>query len=337
MGARSFCASVINRTGMSSAYGRCRRLVTHSQVAIVFYHRVGSVTDTWSERSISVEVFRTQLELLCRDFEVISLDSLVRCLQSRGPLPRKAIVLTFDDGYRDNYLHAFPILRQFKVPATVYLATGYLDTGDMYWWDKARYCVRTTRMQNIEIHGLGSYPLGTENERSVAQVDIVRKLKRVPDEVRIAALEALARLPGVEIDPHLGKSMVLSWEDVRDMDNSGIAFGSHSVTHPILTKLSAQQAWEEIRQSKKSVQERLGKEATTFSYPNGDFNGQIEGLVERAGFTSGVGTLARLVDCREDLFAMGRISGSCDSNELSVRCSGLWQDGRSLLVGWGSR
>ena len=117
MDVKGLLAAVANHSRFLDAYGFVRRKLTKSQVAILIYHRVSPKQDTWSLEPLSPQSFEMQMKYFCQNYEIISLDGLVECIKQGKPLPEKAVVITFDDGYKDNYCYARPILKKYHVPA----------------------------------------------------------------------------------------------------------------------------------------------------------------------------------------------------------------------------
>ena len=127
----------------------------------------------------------------------------------------------------------------------------------------------------------------------------------------------------------LGKERILSWNEIREMNTGGINFGAHTVNHPILTNMPLEQARNEIIQSKKDIEERLGKPITTFSYPNGNFNNELVEVIEESGFTCAVAAKIGMITPEAKLHELSRIPPGWNLDTLKVSLSGLYPD---LLV-----
>ena len=140
-------AATANYTRFLDAYAFLRRRLTKSQVAILLYHRVCPKKDNWSLGPLSPQSFETQMEYFCRSYEILPLEKLVQSMQSGRPLPEKAVVITFDDGWRDNYVYAYPTLKKYHVPATIFLVTGHIGTGKLFWCDEVRYILWHTNIK----------------------------------------------------------------------------------------------------------------------------------------------------------------------------------------------
>jgi peptidoglycan/xylan/chitin deacetylase (PgdA/CDA1 family) len=324
---KALVASITNHTGILDAYAFLRRKLTKSQVAILMYHRVCPRSDNWSLDPLRPQSFAKQIEYFCRNYEIISLDKLAEYIYRGKSLPEKAVAVTFDDGYRDNYLYAYPILKKHHIPATFFLTTGHIGTGQLFWWDKVSYIIQHTSVGQLDLDEIGNYSLHSEIDKSHASLIIIEKLKKLPEEGKSSLIEKWLSISGVVIPDDLGKELILSWDEVREMNSDGISFGAHSVSHPVLTNLPLEQAKWEIIQSKKDIEEKLGKEVTAFSYPNGDFNPKIAKFIQESGFSCSVSVLpGKLISAKDNPYELSRIGAIEDSNKFKVVFCGLWGD-----------
>jgi len=273
------------------------------------------------------------MEYLCQNYEILALEKLVQYIQRMKSLPRKAVVITFDDGYRDSYLYAYPILKKNHIPLTMFLTTGHIGSLDkLFWWDEVSYLIWNATVKQVDLDELGSHSLQSEPDRFHASSTITRRLKNLPDQRKNLLIEKLFRISGVEIPAGLGKELILTWDEVREMSDSGIIFGAHSVNHPILTNLPLERAKWEISQSKTDIEEKLGKEVTAFSYPNGDFSPELAKFIKGSGFTCAVSVSpSKLVALKDNPYELSRIEPIEDSNKFKVMFCGLWGDLKNTL------
>ena len=254
-------ANVANHLGIFDAYAFLRRRLTGSQVAILMYHRVCPDEENQYLEALSVESFERQMEYFSRNYEIFSLDELVQHIVSEDFPSEKAVVVTFDDGYKDNYLYAYPILKKYHVPATIFLATGHIGSGKLFWWDKVGYIIQHSSIKQLNLDGLGSYCIESKIDKSRARFMITERLKKIEEGRKNLLIEKLLNVCQVELPSDLGKKLILSWKEVKEMDNGTVTFGAHSVNHHILTSIPLEQAENEIVQSKKDIEEELGKKA----------------------------------------------------------------------------
>ncbi len=143
MKVKQLVASAANYTGTLAAYAFLRRKITNSQVAILLYHRISPAEDTY-HRPLDPVSFREQIKYIADNFKILGLEQLAGMIRSGRSLPEKAAVITIDDGYRDSYDYAYPILQEYEVPATVFVVTGNLDNRELFWWDRVEYILKHT-------------------------------------------------------------------------------------------------------------------------------------------------------------------------------------------------
>jgi peptidoglycan/xylan/chitin deacetylase (PgdA/CDA1 family) len=331
MGIKGLVASATNRLGILDAYSSVRRWLTRSQVAILIYHRICPKKDKWSLEPLSPDIFETQMKYFTQNYEILSLDELVQSIKSGKSFPKKAIVVTFDDGYKDNYLYAYPVLRKYKIPATIFLTTGYIGASELFWWDKVAYIIENNpSTKRLNLKGLGSYSIQSGPYKTRDILEICEKLTKVSDHKKNSIIEKLLDICQVEIPRDLGKKFILSWKEVKEMDKAGVTFGAHSVNHSILINMPLEQSKNEIVQSKQDIEEKLGKEVTAFSYPNGNFNAEIVELVRKSGFTCAVsyvpGMLPKLISPKDDVYCLARIGTYEDLGRSKMEICGLSED-----------
>jgi len=325
-------ASIANHSGFLDAYAFLRRKLTKSQVAILAYHRVYPNKDNWSLEPTSPRTFEQQMEYFCRRYEILSLDKLVQYIHHGKSLPEKAVVITIDDGYKDSYLCAYPILKKNRIPATIFLVTGHIGTANLFWWDRVSYVIHHISVEQLSLDELGSHSLWSEPDKSRANLIVTERLKKLPEERKNLLIDKLFQLSGVEIPVDLGRELILSWDEVKEMSNGDISFGAHSVTHPILTNMPLEQAKYEIIQSKKDIEEKLGQRVTAFSYPNGDFNAELVSFIKETGFTCAVSISPnKLISPKDRLYGLSRIAAIENSNKFKGMSCGLWGDLKSIL------
>ena len=324
--------SAASHLGLFNGYAFLRTL-SKPQVAILMYHRVGIHKDFSVVPVVSPQDFEDQLGCLCREFELMPLDKLAHCIQSKKGLPKRAVVLTFDDGYKDNHTYAYPILKKYNVPVTIFLATGHIGTDNPFWWDQVAYVVNQLTPPILGLDELGAYVLRSDGRLKTIP-EILERLKKLENERRELLIERLMTGVGVQLPTNLGKQLILSWDNVREMSDGGIAFGAHSVTHPVLTKLTPAQAEYQILQSKKDIEEKVNRAVTAFCYPfgrSGDFDGDIKRIVRKSGVTCAVTAMPGMIAPAMDVYDLPRIDASCDSNRFKACLSGLCPDLISVL------
>ncbi len=288
----------------------------NEQVVILAYHRVvASIAqaecDSIYGLVISTESFARHLEIVRAQYDVLSLDEALRVLSGERRLTRTAAVITFDDGYRDVYENAWPVLQRMGLPAIVYVPTAFmgrdriLDHDRLYWLVLQARAAGIDLKKPLEAAGLAS--------QQTARLCAARQIAHVADALnhhpfvaRQAILRCLeAALPDVQ---YPASYELMSWEMIRTMADDGISFGAHSDHHLILTLESEATVEDEIRRSKQCLEAQLNCGIRHFAYPNGYFNPTIKAMLARAGFASAVTTERTIATRGDDAMALGRIS-----------------------------
>jgi peptidoglycan/xylan/chitin deacetylase (PgdA/CDA1 family) len=240
--------------------------IHEQRLTILIYHRVLPAADPLRPGEIVADCFAQQMQFLARHFSVLPLREAARRLQS-GTLPRRACCITFDDGYADNLTVALPILEKYSLPATVFVATGYLDGGRMFN-DSVIDAIAFSPESELDLQpiGLGRYPLSTIDQKRAAIGAILDKLKYQPPEQRTANVGQLLEL--ARCGP-LPTDIMLTGSQVGELARRGVEIGGHTVAHTILTTLEDHIAVQEILTGKQQLEILTGKPVTTFAYPNG--------------------------------------------------------------------
>ena len=263
-------------------------------VKILTFHRINDDSFDPVEMNIKVGIFEKLIGYLKEKYTIISLQNAIELIDSGESIPKSAIILTFDDGYRDNYLNAFPILKKYRVPATIFLTVGAIDTGGILWWDSIGEAFKRTDK-------------AYEDKLKTAR-EVILSAKYLGKDEREALVKSMGEKLGVDLTDNTDSVSMLSWEDIKNMSNNGISFGSHGMSHSILTTLSPEDAKFEIAESKKIIKEKTGLDVKIFSYPNGsekDFNEDIIQMLRNNRYIAAC-SLMRGVNNNVSLMALRR-------------------------------
>jgi peptidoglycan/xylan/chitin deacetylase (PgdA/CDA1 family) len=221
-----------------------------------------------------------------------------RALHGGPRLPPNALAITVDDGYRDFFSVAFPVFREFELPATVYLISGFLDRQLWPWWDGLEYAVQHTRKLQVDVAVSDGrreqFALDSAAERRASYEALCAALVRLPNRERLAFMERVPECFGLDIPAQAPQEYAaLCWDEVRAMQKSGIEFGAHSHTHPVLPSLeSEREIHAELAGSRSRIEEELGASAVHFCYPNGDFDDRVLAQVKACGFRTATTVLS---------------------------------------------
>jgi glycosyltransferase involved in cell wall biosynthesis/peptidoglycan/xylan/chitin deacetylase (PgdA/CDA1 family) len=309
-------------------------------VAILAYHRVADSPFVLSGMSIRIANFEQQIRYIARHYTPLSLQEAVGMIERREKIPKNAIVITFDDGYLDNYVNAFPILRQYGVPATIFLSARAIEERKLLWFDMLTESFRLTSLQSVflEAYGLGTFFLNSARSRLHAAQKVVSYAKRFSLRERSDFVRyVLERLEVKEEDVET-TGMMMSWEDVRTMHREGITFGSHGMNHVILTRLSDKEIRREIGDAKELIRKRTGVDTKLFAYPNGeakDFNREVERHLHRHDYVTACTLIKGLNDCTSDRLALRRfcVTEGMESNAFGRFSRALFAVMLSGLLG----
>jgi len=263
-----------------------------AKFAILCYHRIGTGgVPIFSE--LPLEVFEEQIRYVRKRYRVISLGQLTRELQD--PVAgTQSVAITFDDGYRDLYSQAFPILRRYGVPATVYLPAECIESGEAPWYDRVFVAVQAYPGAELllDLDAPRSFELSSRASRIAAASEIMLYLRTVPDARRravCAELEARVSMPEQELADRM-----LTWDQIREMQAGGISFGSHTMSHAVVSRLPEAEAKRELVESKLMLEKKLQEPVGDFAFPFGrpaDCGRAAFPLLAEAGYRSAVTTI----------------------------------------------
>jgi peptidoglycan/xylan/chitin deacetylase (PgdA/CDA1 family) len=275
----------------------------------LIFHRVLPEIDPMRPGEPGLIQFEQLMRFIALNFTVLPLRESVDRLV-RGILPHRTCSITFDDGYADNFTLALPILEKYRLPATVFVATGYLDGGRMFNDAVIDALARSPRqLLDLSELELGSYSIATSEEKRNAIGAILGKLKYRPPEQRDVEVTRLIEL--CESGP-LPSDIMLTSDQVGELSRRGIEIGGHTVAHTILTTLDDKWAQREIFEGKKQLEELTGKPVTVFAYPNGrpqqDYAAHHVSMVREAGFDVAVTTAYGVANPATDLLQLPRFT-----------------------------
>jgi peptidoglycan/xylan/chitin deacetylase (PgdA/CDA1 family) len=297
---------------------------TRDKVLILTYHRFSPEAHP---HKISSAEFAAHLEYLSKNSRVLPLEDVIDFLRDGKTLPPNTAVITIDDGYRDAFEIAFPLLKKFKMPATIYAVTDFLDGKCWLWTDFMRYVLSETRSESIKIEfGADKIEsrLNGEAQRLELASRINSRLKKMPDKQKQIKIEEIAESLEVEIPATAPAEFApFGWRAAREMDAGNLRIESHTATHPILTRVSQNDLDFELKSSKKRLEEVLERPVEHFCYPNGSFNEAIRKAVEKAEYKSAVTTDYGFNEKHSDAFALRRISAQGSIANFAQSASGF--------------
>ena len=254
--------------------------------------------------------FDEQMQFLSSRYRPLSLFELLAIRRGEAALPPRAVMVTFDDGYRSVAQHAWPIMQRHGVPLTLFVPTAFPgDASRAFWWD--RLWSALGREDTVVSTPLGDLPVRTPAERLSAYRRLRGHLKSLPHEPAMAIVDDLCRGSGAEPRPR----SVLGWDELRRLAGEGVAIGSHSRTHPLLDKVTQAEAGAEIRESLRDLERELGPAPRVFAFPGGGVNSVAASVLEEEGVelaflaSRGLNDLGRPEWLRLHRINVGRSSG----------------------------
>jgi peptidoglycan/xylan/chitin deacetylase (PgdA/CDA1 family) len=326
MRAREALLGLARMTGTFAVF----RAMNRGRLLVLTYHRFAH--SPCPGRTSAADL-ASQLDYLASHYTVLPLSTVERCLREGQRLPPATAAITIDDGYTDFHDIAWPILRQRKLPATVFVVTDFVDGKRWIWTDKARYVTARVDRISVEVAGARIDAACTSDEaRRAAASRINALLKRQPDEVKDTQIDWIAaqcRISLPETPPADDASC--SWAQLREMESTGIEIGSHTVTHPILTGLPADRLRCELEGSRNRLEEMLGHPVNLFCYPNGAHNRTVRDAVGRAGYRLAVTSDSGLNAVTVDPLAIRRIQNEEEDLTHFIQSASGFEEAKHAL------
>jgi peptidoglycan/xylan/chitin deacetylase (PgdA/CDA1 family) len=303
------------------------------QLLVVCYH---GITDrpvppdlpTWHH--LPVSEFERQLDYLRRHYRVLPIDEAVTQLR-RGAIAQPTASITFDDGYRNNFSVALPVLQRVKLPATVYLVTDFIGTDQRLWTVRLEAAIRRTARSTLDLSCVGMSP-GTElskTDRTALARNVIDRLKELDPLRRDTAVASILEQSESAFPDDGGCFEFLSWDDVARMEATGlISFGAHTARHEIVSRLPDARLDAEIGGSVTVTRTRVHNASATFAFPNGraiDFDARAKRVLQEHGLAAALTTICGLNDAETDRYELRRITVGSDMSfaRFCVLSSGL--------------
>jgi peptidoglycan/xylan/chitin deacetylase (PgdA/CDA1 family) len=285
---------------------------------VLAYHRITDKPDFQDPLKVSASNFEKQIHFLKEHYTIISGEELADIIKNNKPFPENSCLITFDDGWADNYTHAFPILKKHKVPAIIFITTDYIGTNKVFWHEKLANLLTRISSQ-LDINNLreilNKWPANVSNK-------LEKILKSQPQDRRSSINDLIIFLKSSEpqdidkliheLENLLGSfetqknPLMLSWEQIQEMSQNNICFGSHTKSHAILTQISNDKAIEELRESKEIIEKRMNQPVYFFAYPNGNYNESIIRVAKEAGYLASFTCLRGVNSLNENIFELKR-------------------------------
>jgi len=290
-----------------------RNTTRPTDVLVLTYHRVfngdqyGVPFDTFP--TITKEEFEKQLKYLSRNYTFISPQQLADNYFKKEKLPKNPCLLTFDDSYKD-ILQLVPIIKKYNAHILFFVPTDYLDGNGIFWWDQVWYLVNSVGKDHIALLG-EQMDIRTKEEKLQAIGQLKDKMQDMEKEKQNTFFDGIYKEYGIESPQNSMKEQLLSWEELKGLDDSLITIGGHTLSHQVLSKLSETEQWKEVEESKALLESKLGRELVFFSYPYGepeDYTRATVDIVRTAGYQFGFTQSFGFNGKDQDRFRMKRIN-----------------------------
>jgi len=299
----------------SGLFSLLRKFPSHSLV-VLNYHRIRENMHQSSRFDDDVffgpdaETFQAQMKWLKSNSDVLSECDLLSCLTCMK-FPARPSLVTFDDGYEDNYSIAYPILRALQVPAIYFIATEMVESRQLRWWDLIAYCVKQTRKREISLLG-EKYAIQPGGLECIRVLHAVMKKRKAAETAHL--IEELFSICDVEFPSlDLQSREIMTWDQIKEVDRNGISIGAHSHQHKVLSTMTKEDQYEDLAICKKLLEERLGRTVRTLAYPVGApdaFSETTMAAARAAGFEIAFSYMGgRPKEIKQmDLFAFPRVA-----------------------------
>ncbi len=291
-----------------------------NSAVVLMYHRVLTEQEKQSSFShpgiiVCKDTFAKQMAYLKKMFHVISEEEFISHITQGTPFKNNSCLITFDDGWMDNYTHAYPILSKLNLPATIFLTTDYIGTGKKFWQEKLAARLFSIYLQEddqarsvlsrYELEEIIDIP-PSEAKRTIRKFITQMKERSSPDirEIMAYFLNENGDASAIPND----MDVFFNWEQAREMAQNGMSFGSHSVHHHILTQIPLDDVDREIAASRKYIADCIGISPKSFCYPNGNYSEEIAQLVAKNEYLAAFSTTTGSISNVSNHYALPRIN-----------------------------
>ena len=283
MSKKDVVARVLSSAGILAGM---EKFLDKPSLIVLAYHRIGSSSENLFDNqlySASEEQFEAQVSYLKKHFNLVNANTMDLV---DGP----NAMITFDDGYRDNYINAFRIIKNLGATATFFITTGYINNPKLSWWDHIAYVITQSQLTSFELDYQAPIQVHRSNRGQAIKkiLDAIKHLENINYDYLLSHIEERAQV--VVDSEKLGTELFMDWNQIREMNDSGMAIGSHTHTHQILKQLDNEEQEKELFQSRTVLQEELGCEIYSLAYPVGNrdsFNIETKEIALKVGYKLG--------------------------------------------------
>jgi peptidoglycan/xylan/chitin deacetylase (PgdA/CDA1 family) len=266
---------------------------------VLTYHQVewaDADPPPYPRATVAPDAFAEQMRYVRERCSAVSIEQVLHALDHRGTLPPRAVLITFDDGYRDFRTQAWPVLKALRLPVALFVPTAFPgDSGRHFWWDSLHHALSRTSRRDALATPIGSLSLATGAEREEAFTRLRALVKGMPHADALVWVEDTCRALGV----NPSAPALLSWDELRQLAREGVTMGSHTRTHPLLTQIPIEAVREELSGSRSDLERELGSVRPILAYPGGAFDERVVQIAGEQGLrlafttTRGINDLQR--------------------------------------------
>ncbi len=283
-------------------------LINKKKVVVLMYHGVSRLNvqkegENYDGKHVFVAKFERQLAYLKDRYQFISLENFCEFLDAKKKIPENSVLLTFDDGYRNNIKTLFPVLQKYNIPATIFVCTGLIGKEKPNWPDLIEWGIVQSKKNEVVVEDQVFSLAPTKKKMSI--IGIKNLFLKLPSFKRERMLNDL--LNNLDVKPDFqGNYQLMGWNEIKKMQQT-VSFGSHSQTHPILPVESLNKIRKEVTVSKQVIEKKIGRKVLAFAYPNGIYDEKTKNLVREAGYSCAFAAKWGKIDETPDRFALERI------------------------------
>jgi peptidoglycan/xylan/chitin deacetylase (PgdA/CDA1 family) len=277
--------SAVNSPASSKVLGVLERVNERfpNLLRVLTYHRIeetNSDPSAYHRVTVTPEKFDRQMQFLGAHYRVLSMADLLEANLDRRRLPPSAVIVTFDDAYKDFATYAWPILKKYHIPVTLFVPTAFPDHPErVFWWDRIHYAIFENKNLSKLNTDFGCLGLKTDMERKHAFDRIRETVKSLPHKEAMDWVDEICS----QLSALPKKNHILGWDDLRRLATAGVTLGAHTRNHPMMDRISIEVTDEEIEGSLMDLKRETGASLPIFAYPGGQVTDGIEERLRRMG------------------------------------------------------
>lgn len=300
-------------------------------IVILLYHSVFEGPDSHQntlDMGHTVEIFRSQMEIVARNYDIVSMGDIPMFLSGEKRMPRRPVAVTFDDGYANNFEVATPVLNRYGIPATFYVTTDCIDRNQLPWIARIRRAFRTTQRQAWLAPDGRALPLTNADMRENARIIACEQCAQLAGHEQERVIKKIETALGLE-PPSPETCRMLSWDELRRMVRNGHTVGSHTLSHPNLAHVGPEELRTELVESRQRLERELGVPVEHFAYPNPiltpHWSTRTVAAIRRAGYRTAVIATPGIVRREDDPLCLHRVASSrrLDAFRWNLECAFL--------------